>query len=249
MPDALPLSLGDALLASWHSDFANALILIVISLAILARFLKPEAAGPSSPRVVMLTEVVQVDPRLLMAYGGFYQLDERPDVLLWFGLVEGSFILRLDERADIDLIPKSDRIFSLGDGGTEIIFDQNEKDKLNTLALHEKGRIYHGRRIPPPKLTAHELQEWEGVYYSPELETSYRLRAADGVIHASHPKHRDFILKPSMTADFLKGPWFFQRVRAMRDSEGRIIGLCVSGQRVRNVKFIKREESQLPDIS
>lgn len=219
------------------------------ALAILDLFLEPEAAGPNSPRAVIPTEPVQFDPRLLMAYGGFYQLDERPDILLWFGLVDGSFTLRLDERPDIDLIPKSDRIFSLGDGATEIIFDQNEKDKPNTLSFHEKGKIYHGRQIPPPKLTAHELQEWEGVYYSHELETSYRLLAADGVIHASHPKHQDFILKPSMSADFLKGPWFFQRVRAMRDGEGRIVGLCVSGQRVRNVKFIKREESQLPEGS
>lgn len=38
MPDALPLSFGDALLASWHADFGSALILIVISVLLLARF-------------------------------------------------------------------------------------------------------------------------------------------------------------------------------------------------------------------
>ncbi len=218
------------------------------ALAILDLFLQPETARPD-PTPVIPSESVDVDPRLLTAYGGWYQLNERPDVLLWFGLIEKTFTLRVNERADIGLIAKSDRVFSLADSGTEITFHRDEKDGMKTLSLQEKGQIYRGRRIPPPSLTARELQEWEGVYYSPELETSYRLRAADGVIHASHPKHRDFILKPTLTADYLKGPWFFQRVKAMRDTEGRIVGLCVSGQRVRNVKFIKREESKWPDIS
>ncbi|RZU48181.1 small-conductance mechanosensitive channel [Fluviicoccus keumensis] len=38
MPDVSPLSFGDALLASWHADFANALILIAISVLLLAKF-------------------------------------------------------------------------------------------------------------------------------------------------------------------------------------------------------------------
>lgn len=38
MPNPLPLSFSDALLTAWHPDFVQALILIALSLALLARF-------------------------------------------------------------------------------------------------------------------------------------------------------------------------------------------------------------------
>ncbi len=91
----------------------------------------------------------------------------------------------------------------------------------------------------PEPLTPDQLREFEGDYYTEELDTTYTIRArADGLV-AQHRRHDDISL--TYADDYFVGDvWFFPEVRFTRDNTGRIIGFELTGNRVRNLYFEKK---------
>ena len=78
-----------------------------------------------------------------------------------------------------------------------------------------------------------------GRYYSEELGTTYTIALKDGALIASHRRHGEFALTPTVTDEFSGGPWWFRRVRFERDSSGRVRGFHLTGGRVRNIWFAR----------
>ncbi len=89
-------------------------------------------------------------------------------------------------------------------------------------------------------LTDSELEEFEGVYFSPELQTSYTIGVRDGKLVASHRRHEDFELIPNALDRFESQVWFFSDVVFERGEGGGISGFRVSSGRVRNLWFVRR---------
>jgi len=91
---------------------------------------------------------------------------------------------------------------------------------------------------PPPPLQG-ALDGYAGTYYSPELETWYRIRVErDGLVlfHARHP--------PALLTH--RGEDHFQggvpgTVAFTRDPDGRVDGFLAGGGRVRNLRFHRIE--------
>ncbi len=85
-------------------------------------------------------------------------------------------------------------------------------------------------------LTQEEVSDYTGNYYSPELETTYRIYKNEERLYWHHARHGDFemsILKP----DVLEAAFPFSIVKFQRNEEGIITGIRVSNGRVRNLWF------------
>ena len=88
--------------------------------------------------------------------------------------------------------------------------------------------------------TNEELSEYVGTYYSPEIETTYKIQLKNGALVGYHPRHGEFkmerIAKDKISADL---PIVFAQI--IRGTDGTVNGLRVSNGRVRNMWFEKQK--------
>lgn len=91
----------------------------------------------------------------------------------------------------------------------------------------------------PEQLTPEQLAEFEGDYYTEELDTTYTIVVSENRLVAKHRRHDDISL--TYTGDHFTGNvWFFPEIRFIRDDTGRITGFRLTGGRVRNLHFEKK---------
>ena len=91
----------------------------------------------------------------------------------------------------------------------------------------------------PETLTPEQLAEFEGDYYTEELDTTYTIRVRGDQLVAQHRRHDDILL--TRAGDhFLGDAWFFPEIHFTRDDAGRVIGFELTGNRVRNLYFEKK---------
>ena len=89
--------------------------------------------------------------------------------------------------------------------------------------------------LPPEQLT-----EFEGDYYTAELDTTYTIRVRGDGLVAQHRRHDDIVL--TYTDGHFRGDaWFFPEIHFIRDDTGRITGFRLTGNRVRNLHFQKKK--------
>jgi hypothetical protein len=100
------------------------------------------------------------------------------------------------------------------------------------------GQPFTGRRIAP--LPVESLTEVLGDYWSEELQTGYRLMIDGDRLIARHARHTDTALYGTTTENLTGDAWWFARVDVTRDAKGLVDGLRVTGNRVRNVRFVRR---------
>jgi CubicO group peptidase (beta-lactamase class C family) len=89
--------------------------------------------------------------------------------------------------------------------------------------------------------SAEDLAAYAGRYYSPELGTTYTVRVADGGLVARHPRAGEVRLTPEERDAFAGSTWFFSEARFERNEARRVTGMRVSGFRVLNLAFERRE--------
>jgi hypothetical protein len=107
-------------------------------------------------------------------------------------------------------------------------------DKANAIRYH--GNI--SKRIVPVNVGHLDLTQYTGSYYSPELETTYRLYVENGKLMAHQMRLGDFNLQPDIAvADKFSGD--SGSLSFYKDKQNKIAGFKVSGGRIRNIVFEK----------
>ncbi len=88
-------------------------------------------------------------------------------------------------------------------------------------------------------LTPKQLAEFEGHYYSEELDTTYTIGVRADQLVAQHIRHDDILLTYA-DGHFLGDSWFFPEIHFIQDDTGDITGFRLTGNRVRNLYFEKK---------
>ena len=88
-------------------------------------------------------------------------------------------------------------------------------------------------------LTPEQLAEFEGDYYTEELDTTYSIRVDGNQLVALHIRHDDILLTYT-DGHFHGDSWFFPEVRFIQDDIGHVTGFRLTGNRVRNLHFEKK---------
>lgn len=107
--------------------------------------------------------------------------------------------------------------------------ETSESDKMEESAEDTKSEP-----LPPEQLV-----EFEGDYYTEELDTTYTIRVRGNGLVAQHRRHDDILLTYA-DDHFVGDVWFFPEVRFTRDDAGRVTGFRLTGGRVRNLNFEKK---------
>lgn len=92
-------------------------------------------------------------------------------------------------------------------------------------------------RVERADTAANGLREFEGRYYSEELETSYDVEVRDGVLTAIHHRHIDVELQPVARNEFAGNRWFASGVQFLRDDKGAVTAMLISNGRSLNNEF------------
>ena len=74
----------------------------------------------------------------------------------------------------------------------------------------------------PKPLTPEQLTEFEGDYYTEELDTTYSIRLYENQLVARHIRHDDILLTYA-DGHFLGNTWFFPEIHFTRDDAGQVI--------------------------
>ena len=90
----------------------------------------------------------------------------------------------------------------------------------------------------PSDHNSEELESYAGEYYSPELETSYRIYLKNDSLFYHHSRHGDHGMK-ILRKDVLEADWPLSLTKYMRNEQGQVTGIRVSNGRVRNLWFEK----------
>ena len=88
-------------------------------------------------------------------------------------------------------------------------------------------------------LVPEQLTEFEGDYYTEELDTTYTIGVRGNGLVAQHIRHDDILLTYA-DGHFLGDVWFFPEIHFTRDDTGGVTGFRLTGNRVRNLHFEKK---------
>ena len=88
-------------------------------------------------------------------------------------------------------------------------------------------------------LLPEQLTEFEGDYYTEELDTTYTIGVRGNQLVVQHIRH-DGILLTHVDGHFLGDSWFFPEIHFIRDDTGGVVGFRLTGNRVRNLYFEKK---------
>jgi CubicO group peptidase (beta-lactamase class C family) len=115
---------------------------------------------------------------------------------------------------------------------------------VSMTTITPSGDFYY-QRVEPVAPSPEVLAEYAGRYYSPELDIYWTLEARDDHLVAKRRKYVDSKLSPlfrdAFSDDWLPIMGYPTTYLAVfeRDAEGTVVGLRVSGSRVRNLRFLR----------
>lgn len=113
-------------------------------------------------------------------------------------------------------------------------------DALAPLEASEPDKTEESTEGPKSEpLAPEQLAEFEGDYYTDELDTTYTIRVCGDQLVAQHRRHDDILLTYA-DSHFVGDVWFFPEVRFTRNEAGGIIGFRLTGNRVRNLYFERK---------
>lgn len=210
----------------------------IMAEAVADLFLVGDDADPAEPP----QPVARPSARLLEAYEGRYEVEEL-----------GIFRLRRERQRlvvvvngdVVPLTPLSDSTFRADALGAVLRLSPDE-GRVTGIAVEQEGRTLAGRRLTGAEILTGRSADYPGAYYSPELETIYRVEAREGRLVAVHLRHGEIPLEPVDEDLFRGNRWFFGRLAFIRDDDGRVDGFRLSGGRVRGVRFVRLAEGALP---
>lgn len=150
-----------------------------------------------------------------------------------------SHLMRFpDQKFGIVILCNLDTFNPLG--LAEKIADLYLDDVLALVEASEPKKAAEPTEDPQPEpLTPEQLAEFEGEYYTEELDTTYTVRVCGDGIVAQHIRHDDILLTYT-DGHFLGDSWFFPEIHFTRDDTGNVIGFRLTGNRVRNLHFEKK---------
>lgn len=117
-------------------------------------------------------------------------------------------------------------------------FERQKSEKPLLLHLIEVGkrpRTYTSSKMEAPNNK--QLSEYQGRFYSEELQVTFEIRLEEGKLHFVHEKASQVPFKPLYMDFFQIGGL---RVHFVRNAEKEITGFLLDAGRVKNLRFTKR---------
>jgi hypothetical protein len=149
----------------------------------------------------------------------------------------------------LELFPKSATEYFLKVVDVQVSFFPSEGGKATKLIWHQSGRDIPAERLDDRPLRPGQLNEYEGEYYSEELQMAYGINVREDRLCLKAPRvpevfQRNFRDPPDENVlRHLGGDRFvrsYGMVEFSRDDNGKIAGFALhAGAEFKNIRFYK----------
>ncbi len=171
----------------------------------------------------------------LSGYAGLFRSAATEDYLTV--KTQGSRLVA-DFGFPVTLTPQGPDRFTSG-ASSSVTFNRDPAGRVTSLSMVtvDRDTTIYERSNPPPS-TAAELAGYAGTYYSPELDVTYTIRAADSTLVLQVPGQPESSLTRT-SRDSFGGP-LGTAFRFNRSKANRIEGFLLFAGRVRNLRFTRK---------
>lgn len=120
-----------------------------------------------------------------------------------------------------------------------IKFNFNQQSDYD-LTMNTPGDAYHFTRLPTKmQVDDKSLLEYTGIYYSPELDCTYKITLKDHQLYLTNSKYNDTKLTLFGPDHLLNDTWYMKHLLVTRNRAKKITGFEVDSWRVMHLKFVK----------
>lgn len=154
--------------------------------------------------------------------------------------LERDTLMYVNERnAKTPLLPIGPESFLFGNSESSLLLRFSSGKTQNQIQFFENG--YPEEILVqyiPRTYSTEELKQFEGIYYSKDLNESYVFKVIEGVLTAENRKLKIVSFKSVGEDIFSSDKWYFKDIIFKRN--GKVItGLTASSIRVSNIEFLK----------
>jgi hypothetical protein len=192
----------------------------------------PPRLAPQTPR-----QYLTLEPRALDQYVGHYKMDAGlgAEVLK----KDGKLVAEVPGQGTAELHPLATNRFFIEHLNGELEFVAKPDGPLR-LKFTQEGSTMNGERTALAPWKATGLEQYQGVYWSDELETQYTITLKGGKLTAAHVRHGEIALIPASQDRFKTTEWFMPEANFLRDSSNRVSGVTLGGGRVKAIRFNRK---------
>ncbi len=165
---------------------------------------------------------------------GQYSLINHPAKSIDIFRIGNSFYAAEKGQENFRIIPVSDTEFENDQTETKITFGKDSESE-KTRIKYQTDKPYEGTKLKSYSLTSHELVKISGSYWSPELETHYKLLVKNSELVGYHTRHGFFNIRKVRDDEFNGNPSYFNFFKVKKDKRGKVLGIYVTNSRVRNL--------------
>jgi len=183
-------------------------------------------------------ETIKVDTTIYDDYVGKYFISSE-SVTITITKENDRLMGEATGKTKSELVPESETKYFMKDAPISVSFQREETGEVTQLTVYMDGRELTAKRIESP--IPENLEEFVGDYYSHELDTTYTIIVKDNQLVVQHRRNIDVSLNPTVADEFIGGEWWVRQVHFIRDDENRIAGFRLTGGRVRNLRFLRRQ--------
>jgi hypothetical protein len=192
--------------------------------------------------------VADVDPAIYVGFEGKYGVND--GTILMVSTQDKRLYVQPPGAPLLELHPKSATEYFLKGADVQVSFPQDENGKTSKLVWHQNGHDIPAEKLAGPPLSPAQLCEYEGQYYSEELQATYGVYVHQDRLCLKAPRvpelfQRNFRDPPGENVlKHMAGDRFIRSYGTMefsRDNNGKIAGFALhAGDNLKNLKFCKR---------
>ena len=202
----------------------------------LADQLKQPSAPPAKPAAAPVSSISLAEQELKSKVGIY--TEPKANMTIRLEMKEGKLTAAMGPGFPLSPLSK-DRFQVVGAPAT-VTFEgtvNGHPQRMLVLNDGEKEPIAFEYVEAPPPLTAAQLAEYEGTYYSEELDTRYTVIVKDNRAVVRRRKFEDTPLSPKAADEFEARA--AGTIKFIRDSQKRVSGFEINAGRVRHLQFSK----------
>ncbi len=192
--------------------------------------------------------VAEVDPAVYAGFEGRYGVDN--GVILDVSTKDNRLYVQPPGAPLLELCPKSPTEYFIKGAPVQVSFSRDENGRTSRLVWHQNGHDIPAERLVGGPLSPAQLGEYEGEYYSEELQATYGAYVHEDRLCLKAPRvpdlfQRNFRDPPGENAlKHMAGDRFIRSYGAIefsRDPNGKIAGFALhAGEDLKNLRFSKR---------
>jgi len=207
-----------------------------------------EEPAPAPATAPVTYTVADVDPAVYAGFEGKYGVND--GTILMVSTQDKRLYVQPPGAPLLELHPKSATEYFLKGADVQVSFSQEEDGKTSKLVWHQNGHHIPAEKLAGPPLSPAQLCEYEGEYYSEELQAMYGVYVQQDRLCLKAPRvpelfQRNFrdppgenVLKHMAGDRFVRS---YGTIEFSRDDNGKIAGFAIhAGDNLKNLKFGKR---------